>query len=540
MTGKPTPHAHRLTRRQALQAGVGVGAAGGFLAIGASSSRASFTPSEASVAAGAIQDATPRPGGNLIAAGSGDIRFDPYFNFVPAVFAYSQIFGALFDYRGADPLVPNPQLAESWDETDTELTITLKENFKFQNGRTIVAQDIVDNIARAKDPDIGHYLFATFDSSVESAEAIDDRTVHITYKSVHPVKLDDLAILFLIPKEAMDDVDQSPVGSGPFAFQNYSAGDSLLVERFEEYPEPDLPYLDSVTVKIIPDPSARLANLLSGDVDVVDALAASDAVRLRDDDRVQIVTMPPGGAWYANVLNCGKPPFDNKLVRQAINYTLDREKINQLAYYGAAPITQSRYLPDNFWFNPEAETFYSYDLEKARALLAEAGVPDGFSTSIAISEAVLPGSRAMAQVWQQDLAEVGIELTIDEREQGPFYDEYFAGNFEIQAYGLGDGRFDPATYLLNNSPYRTTDNKARIETQPFFEEYVQLIADGMSSIDPDVRKPIYDRIQMIIAEEGFAMITAFRLTFTGLSPRVQGYRPTIAGGYYFGDVWLSE
>ena len=540
MTDNHGSRERRLTRRQALRAGAGIGAAGGILPLGVKGALASTTVIGTPRGVRAIQDATPRPGGNLIAAGTGEIRFDPYFNIVPARFVYSQLFTALFGYRGPDPLVPSPQLAESWEETDTQLIVKLKENIAFHNGRQMVAQDIVANIERAKDPDIGHYLFAVFDPSVESAEAVDDRTVRITYKSVHPTKLDDLAMLFIIAPEAMDDVDTTPVGSGPFEYENYSSGDSLVVSRFNDYWEPGLPYLDSVTVKIITDPAARLANLLSGDVDAVDSLAASDVVRLQDDDRIQIVSNPPGGVWYANVLNCGKPPFDNKLIRQAINYTVDREKINQLAYYSLAPVTQTRYLPDVFWFNEEAEDFYRYDLDKARELLAEAGMPDGFETSIAVSETVLPGSRAMAQVWQQDLAEVGIVLSIEEREQGPFYDEYFAGNYDIQAYGLGDGRIDPATYLVSGSPYRPSNNKAFIDEQPFFDEYVQLIADGANSIDRDVRKPIYDRIQMIIAEEGFVITTAFWISFTGLSTRVQGYRPVIAGGYFFGDVWLSE
>ncbi len=119
----------------------------------------------------------------------------------------------------------------------------------------------------------------------------------------------------------MEEIDTTPIGSGPFEFESYDSGDALVVTQFEEYWEPSLPYLDSVTIKIIPDPAARLANLLSGDVDAVDALASSDVVRLQDDDRVQIVTVPPGGVWYANVLNSGKPPFDNKLVRQAMGQT---------------------------------------------------------------------------------------------------------------------------------------------------------------------------------------------------------------------------
>lgn len=528
--------ARRVTRRDALRAGLGAGAAGIIAPLGVNAAGGSLASGRVS----RFQEETPRPGGNLIAAGTGDIRFDPYFNFVPARFVYSQFFGTLFDYRGEDPLTPSPQLAESWEESERELTVTLKQGVLFHNGREMVAQDIVDNIERAKNEELGHYLFAIFDASVEGAEAIDEYTARISYKAIHPVKLDDLAALFIIPKEAMDDIETTPVGSGPFSFGSYSPGDTLVANKFEDYWQEGLPYLDSVTVKIIADPAARLANLLSGDVDAVDSLAASDVARLQDDERVQITNLPVGGTWYANVLNCGKPPFDNKLVRQAINFTVDREKINQLAYYGLAPVTQTRYTPDVFWFNEEAENFYSYDLDRARSLLEEAGMADGFSTSIAVSETVLPGSRAMAQVWQQDLAQVGIDLTIEEREQGPFYDEYFAGNYDIQAYGLGDSRIDPATYLVSGSPYRPEDNKAFIEGQPFYDEYVQLIADGANSIDPEVRKPIYDRIQMIIAEEGFVITTAFWLSFTAFSPRVRGYRPTIGAGHYFGDVWLAE
>lgn len=519
----------RVSRRQIIQAGVGAGAA------------SLLAGRELSAAPQLRQDApAPQPGGTLVAAGTGDIRFDPYFNVVPARFVYGQFYSTLFDYRGDDPLAPTPRLVETWEEEEKALTVTLRPGILFHNGREMVAQDIVDNIARAKDESIGHYLFAIFDPSVESAEVVDTYTARITYKTVHPVKLDDLAALFIIPQEAMADIATTPVGSGPFKFESYTPGDSLVATRFEEFWDERLPYLDAINVKIIADPQARIANLQSGDVDAVDSLAASDAARFQDSDDLQITNLPVGGTWYANVLNCAQAPFDNKLVRQAMNFSIDREKINQLAYYGLAPVTQARYMPDQFWYDEQASTMYTFDLDRAKALLGEAGLPDGFETSIVVSETVLPGSRAMAQVWQQDLETIGITMNIEEREQGPFYDEYFAGNYAIQAYGLGDSRIDPATYLVSGSPYRPNDNKTNIQDQPFFADYVRLIGEGANSIDPAVRKPIYDQIQRIISDEGWVITTAFWLSFTGFTPRVNGYRATIGAGHYFGDVWLAE
>lgn len=481
---------------------------------------------------------SPKRGGNLIAAGTGEIKFDPYFNFVPARFVYGQFFGALVDYRGADPYKPNPQLAESWEETDKMLTLKLRKGVRFHNGREFTSQDVVDNINRAKDKSIGHYLFAAFDPSVDGAEVIDQYTVRINYKKVYPVKLDDLAGMYIIPKEAMPEIGAKPVGSGPYKFGSYTPGDKLEMTRFEDYWDKEKVYLDKVTVKILADPQARLANLLGGSVDVVDALALSDAGRLKSENKVQVVSIPPGGTWYSNVFNCAKPPFDNKLIRQALNYTVDRDKINKLAYYSLAPVTQSRYLPSSPWYDEKANTMYKFDLQKAKTLLQQGGQPDGFKTSIAVSETVLPGSKAMAQVWAQDLDKVGVKMEIVEREQGPFYDEYFKGNYDIQAYGLGDGKFDPATFLTGNSPYRLTDNKANIQNLPFFAEYKKLIEDGANSIDPKVRKPIYDRVQEIMAEEGWVVITAFWVNFMGLSKRVQGYRATIDPPQ-FESVWLE-
>ncbi len=509
--------------------------------IGVGAGAAFAQPFPWSRATGAFAgQATPQAGGTLVAAAAGDPQFDPYYRIVPAWWSYGTLYNALYGYTGEDPTQAVPQLAESDEETDTTLTITLRQGVKFHNGREFVAQDVVDNIERAKDEEIGHYLAAYFGPTVESTEVIDPYTIKITYIKPYALKRDDLATLFILPKEAMADIATNPVGTGPFQFVSFTPGDRLELTRFDDYFEDGLPHLDGVTIRVLPDAQARVANLQSGDVQLIEGLAESDVSRLMEDSAIQVAHTVEGGTWHTVVLNTRRPPLDNKLVRQALNYSLDREKINQLAFFGLSPVTQSRYAPDNFWYYEPAATMYSFDLDQAKALLEEAGFGDGFTTTISVSEAGRPGSKALAQVWSQDLATIGVTLEILEKEQNAFYDDYFADDYDIQAYLLGDGLFDPATGINDSSPLRVEDNRAGIETQPFYDEYKRLVEEGVSTIGNEARKPIYDRIQEIWAEESWAPIIAFSLLYVGLSSGVEGFTLPPGGGYHLADTSLTE
>lgn len=483
---------------------------------------------------------TPTVGGTIIIAAGGDPSFDPYFLNSELRDVQSQIFRALFDYRGDDPYEVNPALAESWEETDDTLTVKLKEGVLFQNGREVVAQDVLDNVARAKNEALGHNLSAIFGPSVASVEAIDDHTVKFTYAATYPTKREDLVYLYLIPKEAMETVATNPVGCGPFSFVSYAPGDKLEMSRFEGFYEVGLPYLDHVTVQIIPDPQAQLANLRSGAIDFVGSLPLADLSILEADSNLQVLRYPIGGVWQCILLNTKQTPLDQQVVRQALNYSVDREKIVQFAYFGELQPTQTRYLPEIFWFNQDAEDFYSFDLDKAKDLLSQAGVGDGFELSISIAPDVILGSKEMAQVWQQDLAQLGIDAKIEEKEQALFFDDYFSGNFQAIAYTLGDGTIDPAIYLANNSPLRTENNTCGIETQDFFEEYAQLIKDGSSTIDRDARKQTYDRLQLLSAEQGWVINLSFNQDALALSPRVENYQTDITEFTQLDGVWLSS
>ena len=515
-----------LLRRTALSGG-------GLAALSLLGSRLGAAPAFAS-------PAQQSSGGTLIAASATEIHFDPYFADVPTLFVLDQVFGSLVDYRGIDPYSLRPQLADSWQETASTLTIKLRSGVTFHNGQELTSQDVLANIARAKDASIGHALSDTFNASLASAQALDQYTFKLTYNQTYPTKLEDLVNLRFILPESMPDVATQPVGSGPFRFVNYNPGDSLQLARADGYWESGKPYLDNLTVNIIPDAQARLANLQAGAVDVIAGLGYSDVALLQQQGGTQIASTPPGGSWFVNILNCAHKPFDDQRVRQAMNYSLNRDAVNQLAYFGLLPVTQSRYAPGTFWYSPKAGTFYSFDLQKAKSLLQEAGYGNGFETTIAINDRVIGGSKAMAQVWAADLSKIGVKLNIVERDDSAFFSEYRAGNYDIQAYGLGNGFVDPAPDIDLDSGTRLVDNKAHIETQPFFAEYKRLHDQGLATADTVVRKPIYDRLQEITSEQSWLVMLGFWQQFWALSPRVQGFKPTFNGIGYFGDVWLAS
>ncbi len=316
----------------------------------AATTTAAATSAPAAAATTAATTAgTPKQGGTLTDSATGELKFDPYWN-VSGYYGNRIFFDALFDYSGPEPYKPVPHLAESYEETDKGLTIKLRQGVKFHNGREFTSQDVLDNIARAKDKSIGHYLFDTFDSSVDTAEAPDKYTVKLTYKQVYPVKLDDLAELYIIAKEAMPNVATNPVGTGPFKFDSYAPGDKLVT-------------------KVLPDPQALLANIQTGTIDYVGSILLPDAARMKSEGEINVQSTPPGGLWYAFGLNCANAALGQKQFRQALNWATNRDQISKLAFQGLAQPTQVRYTPDQPWYDQKAATMYSFDIDKAKSLI---------------------------------------------------------------------------------------------------------------------------------------------------------------------------
>lgn len=480
----------------------------------------------------------PQSGGVLdLSLGPDFITFHPYFDVSTGQF--KPIFFEA-PIRISDEGDFEPWLAESWEESDggLSLTLNLREGVMFHNGREMTADDVIWSVEHAMSEDFGHHLSDRFRLAT-GAEKIDENTIQINYSEVGP-KLDGIATLYIFPQEALDEIETIPVGTGPFKFEEWVPGDRVVTSRFEDYWQEGLPYLDSVIIRPIPDEQSRMVNLLAGQIDALRGVPLADKALLEQTPNVTVETSPPGFFFYAFLMNINEPPFDDKLVRQAMNYAVDREAIAQLAFHGAEiPVLEP--YPETSWaYSPELADYYTFDLEKARELLAEAGYPNGFETSMLIRGSSGP-YLDQAQVYQQDLAEIGIEMELLPTELAEYFPLLIDSQFAIASHGTGDATVDPSGLFEGAACCRPFRNFFGItENDTWFPEYAELVAQGSQSLDREERKEYYRQALEILMEQGWTIPTAWRQEIYAYNDNVHGFRTDMAGNIWLQETWLSS
>ena len=182
---------------------------------------------------------------------------------------------------------------------------------------------------------------------------------------------------------------------------------------------------------------------------------------------------------------------------------------------------------------------YSFDIDKAKSLIQQSGVTTPIDIRLMTMEGRLPGTKAVAQVWAQDLQKIGVNLQITDLAQQLFVDNWNKGDYDIAIWGTGDGKLDPATQIASGSLVRTSNNRSHIETQPFYDNYKKLIDQGASTIETNVRKPVYDQIFELWNDESWQIIFAFWTQFYGLTQRVKGFHYQVDSFVSWTDVWLE-
>jgi peptide/nickel transport system substrate-binding protein len=480
----------------------------------------------------------PQPGGTLnLSLGPDFITFHPYFDVSTGQF--KPIFFEA-PIRISDDGDFEPWLAESWEESEDGLSITLnlRQGIMFHNGREMTADDVVWSVDHARSEEFGHHLSDRF-LLATGAEKIDDYTVKINYSEVGP-KLDGIGTMQIFPQEALDDIETVPVGTGPFKFEEWVPGDRLVATKFEDYWQEGLPYLDQVIIKPIPDEQSRMVNLLAGSIDALRGVPLADKVLLEQVPEVTVSTSPPGFFFYAFIMNINEPPFDNLLVRQAMNYAIDREKIAQTAFHGAEiPVLEP--YPETTWaYVPELADYYTYDPEKAKELLAEAGYPDGFKTQMLIRGPSGPYVD-QAQVYQQDLAAIGIEMELLPTELAQYFPALIGSEFAIASHGTGDATVDPSGLFEGAACCRPFRNFFGItDNDTWFPEYKELVEKGRASLDQEERKQFYQEALKIQMEQGWNIPTAWRQEIYAHNNNVHNFRTDMAGNIWLNETWLSQ
>src|SRR6266498_3113475 len=376
---------------------------------------------------------TPQKGGEMIVAYKDDLAtLDPAIGYDwtnwPAI---KMVFDGLLDYDSGTTL--KPRIAEAMptvSDDGTVYTFKLRKGVKFSNGRELTADDVVYTITRVLDPKTGSPGAGFFvgikgaqeladgkATSVEGIKKLDPNTVEFTLAEPDVTFLNKMALnfAFIVPKEevgkAGENFGHAPVGTGPFVLKEWKSGESLTFERNPNYFMPDLPYLDKITIQVGVAPDVALLRLEKGDIQLMgDPPPGADWARISADpawkDRLE--KQPQVSTIYI-AINTTVKPFDDVKVRQALNYAIDKQRIVQLLN-GRATVA-NQVLPPLMPGYDKSYTGYEYNPDKAKALLTDAGFENGFETSIECI-AVDPQPK-LCESFQQDLAKVGIKLTIN-------------------------------------------------------------------------------------------------------------------------------
>ncbi|KZZ30371.1 ABC transporter substrate-binding protein, partial [Sulfitobacter sp. HI0082] len=297
---------------------------------------------------------------------------------------------------------------------------------------------------------------------------------------------------------AGDDFGLNPVCSGPYQFKERVAQDRIVLEKFADYYNADEYHFDSVTYLPIPDTTVRLANLQSGDIDMLERLAATDLAQAEGDDGIKVESAVSLGyqGITINVANGekGDNPWGNdKRLRQALSYAIDREAINQVVFNGAFAAGNQPFPPNSPWYSTDFPV-PERDVEKAKELLAEAGFADGIDLEVQVPNTTIP--LQLMQVVQSMAAEAGINISITSKEFATLLADQSAGDYQASQIGWS-GRVDPDG---NIHQFMTSDGG--INDSKFSNPEVdELLNKARKSNDQDVRRESYTAARAILNEE---------------------------------------
>ncbi|MBI1417043.1 MAG: ABC transporter substrate-binding protein [Limimaricola sp.] len=452
-----------------------------------------------------------------------------------------------------------PGLASDYKVSDDGLTVTLtlRDGIKFSDGSAITPEDVVFSLDRAINPDNGIWNFLV--SSIDSVDSPDAKTVVLHLKHPDPAIIPALTVFntAIMPKaqfmasagttdkEKAEDFQTHPVGSGPFVLQSWDRGSTMKLVRNPYYWDmgedgKPLPYLDGVTFEVIPDDATRILRLQSGEIDGAEFIPFARVSELKADPSINMQLFPSTKVNYITLnvrptVDGKENPLANVKVRQAMNYALNKDAIIQIVTQGVGtPMTSfmSTATPLHSGDTP----LFPYDPAKAKQLLAEAGYPNGFKTSI-LALAGNQDDAGITTAMQQMFAAVGIDLEIKQVDNATRTDLYRNGNFDMRTGGWTDDIADPSeiTSYFAYSPVIEAMHSGWSN-----DEVNSLFEQSQSETDPAKRAQEYARIQEIYNSEG-PTLPLFETPYpVALRKNVQGFVQIPLGNNIFRSAWLQK
>ncbi|MDQ7840517.1 MAG: ABC transporter substrate-binding protein [bacterium] len=481
----------------------------------------------------------PRPGGHLrYGLDTDPPNIDPHV----ATGAASrnvilQLYNSLLRYGPGGSLLPD--LAERWENPDAKTYIFhIRRGVRFHNDTPLGAADVKASIERIANPKTGALIRDSLTPSIAGIEVTGSHTVKITLtepQASFPALLAraESAIVSKALAEAGHDFRTTPVGTGPFMFAEREPGVRIRVVKNPNYFEKGIPYLDSITFLPLRDDATRVNALRSGAVDMIGYVPWKDMAILERDPQLQLWGTP--GPFMVLMFNVNRKPFDDRRVRQAIAYAVNRQAIVDVVFFGrGSPITGGL-IPTGTWaHNADLEGTYKYDPERAKKLLAEAGYNPATPVRL-MQSAVHAMHYQTGEVVQAELRKIGMNVVLDSVEWPVAVERGFRGDYDFRVHGLLSNIIDPdfyAYYFASHSAFYAKPVGFRNDTLD------RLLKEGRASIDQAHRKRIYRQFEeRLLALSPWTFLT-LRVQGDAASKAVKGYQHLPGGLVTDSQVFL--
>jgi len=456
-----------------------------------------------------------------IAVDQAPVGLDPHIVTAFSSFAViDQIYEGLLEIN-AD-LQLEPALAESYTVSDDGLTytFTLRDGVTFHNGRALTSDDVVFSFDRVMAEETGSPQASRF-SQVAAVTAPDPDTVVFTLAEPFAPFLSNLPNLRIVPREVVEengDLQQVAVGTGPFMLEEVVPDTFVLLEANPDYYRPGEPKVAALKYNIVPEASTRAAGLRTGTFKLLPTVDPATAQTLLGTPGV-VLLATQDLAYSLLGMNTTRPPFDNPLVREAINLAINRSEIVDAVYFGngvpGGPLSPG--LKD--WALPtDGYSCYQHDPDGARALLAEAGVDGDLSLEI-LTFGTIKVVSDLAQVLQAQLQDVGIDASVNVEEFGTFVQRWRNSDFDVFV-SLNGGNVDPDGYLFRTFHTGGSTNVFKYSNP----EVDALLEEGRTTTDQAARQDIYNQLQEELACQGPIAHVAYGTLFTAVRDGVTGFQ----------------
>ena len=428
-----------------------------------------------SVVVGITQDIDSLDPHNAEAAGTREVLFNMFEGLVKAT-----------PEGEIEPAVASDYVVS---EDATNITFTLRDGISFCDGTPVTAEDVKYSIERYAGIQGEGSAFSILKEIVIEA---DGKTIQVNLSEPNTEFVYELTCA-VIPQANEANVNSNPIGTGPFMFDEFIPGEKLVVKKNPNYWKAGFPYLDEVTFRIVSDTDVAVTQLNAGTLDIVQYLTADQAMTLNDNFYIE-----DGSINYVQALflNNAVAPFDNPLVRQAIYYAVDRQKISNMLFGGKSHIIGTNMIPAaTKYYNADTENQYPYDPAKAKELLKQAGYENGFTFTIQVPNNY-PPHRGTAEIISNCLEEIGVTAKLNEIEFTSWRNDVYHGRqFEATVVAV-DGRLAPYTWFAKNES--TASNNFTNYSNPQFDE---IYAKARAAIDPEEKVGYYKQLQQILADD---------------------------------------